>query len=69
VLWVTEPRGEPNLNYCANPVTGFARVTLPPFEGDSTLVASDRSSIFFTVVAVNAHSVALDRAPISPACR
>jgi hypothetical protein len=68
-LWVTEPLGQANLNYCADPATGRPLVKLPPLPGDSALLTADASTIFYTVVPVNAHSVKLESAPISPRCR
>jgi hypothetical protein len=69
LLWVTEPLGHTNLNYCADPVTGSLSVELPPLPGDSVLLAADASTIFYTDVPVNAHSVKLESAPISHRCR
>jgi hypothetical protein len=69
VLWVTEPLGQSNLNYCADPVTGRPLVELPRLPGDSVLLAADASRIFYTDVPVNAHSVKLESAPISRRCR
>jgi hypothetical protein len=69
VLWVTEPLGQANLNYCADPVTGRPLVELPPLPGDSVLLASNASRIFYTDVPVNAHSVKLESAPISRRCQ
>lgn len=69
VMWVTEPAGEANVNYCADPVTGRPLVALPPLPGDSVLLAADASRIFYTDVPVNAHSVKLESALISPDCR
>ena len=68
VLWVTRPDGGANVNYCANPVTGRPLVTLPPLRGDSVFLGADASSFYFTDVPVNAHSVKLERAPISRTC-
>lgn len=69
VLWITEPLGNANRNYCADPVTGRPLVALPPLPGDSVLLAADASRIFYTYLPVNAHSVKLERAPVSPRCR
>jgi hypothetical protein len=69
VLWVTEPLGQTNLNYCADPVTGRPLVELPRLPGDSVLLAADASRIFYTDVPLNAHSVKLESAPISRLCR
>ena len=68
MLWVTRPLAEENLNYCADPVTGRPLAKLPPLYGDSVLLTADATSIFYTDVPVNAHSVKLERAPISRAC-
>lgn len=68
VLWITRPRSQSNLNYCANPVTGRPLARLPPLPGDSVLLTADATSIFYTDVPVNAHSVKLETAPISPDC-
>lgn len=67
-LWVTEPLGASNLSYCADPFTGSARVRLPALPGDSVLLTTDASNIFYTYVPLNAHVVELDRAPIPPGC-
>jgi hypothetical protein len=69
LLWVTEPLGQANLNYCADPVTGRPLVELPPLPGDSVLLAADESRIYYTDVPVNAHSVKLESAPIDRRCR
>jgi hypothetical protein len=69
VLWVTEPLGQANLNYCADPITGRPLVELPPPPGDSVLLAANASRIFYTDVPVNAHSVKLESAPISRRCQ
>ena len=68
VLWVTQPHGQENLNYCADPVTGRPLVALPPLPGDSVLLTADATSVFYTDVPVNAHSVKLETAPISRDC-
>ena len=68
VLWVTRPLGQENLNYCADPVTGRPLAQLPPLQGDSVLLTADATSIFYTELPVNAHSVKLETAPISRAC-
>ena len=68
VLWITRPLGQRNLNYCANPVTGRPLARLPPLPGDSVLLTADATSIFYTDVPVNAHSVKLETAPISRDC-
>jgi hypothetical protein len=67
-LWVTEPLRASNLSYCANPLTGSARVRLPPLPGDSVLLTADASDIFYTYLPLNAHVVELERAPIAHAC-
>jgi hypothetical protein len=69
VLWVTEPLGQRNLNYCADPATGRPLAKLPPLPGDSVLLAGDATTIFYTDVPLNAHSVKLETAPISSRCR
>jgi hypothetical protein len=69
VLWVTEPLGQANLNYCADPLTGRPLVELPPLPGDSVFLAATASTIFYTDVPVNAHSVKLESAPVNPRCR
>jgi hypothetical protein len=68
VLWVTEPLGQDNLNYCANPVTGRPLARLPLLRGDSVFLTADQSSFFYTDVPVNAHAVRLETAPISRSC-
>jgi hypothetical protein len=68
VLWVTEPQGEQNLNYCANPVNGQPLARLPLLPGDSVLLTADRANYFYTDVPVNSHSVKLETAPISRRC-
>jgi hypothetical protein len=68
VLWVTEPLGANNLNYCADPVTGRPLARLPLLRGDSVLLTADATRIFYTDVPVNAHSVKLETAPVSRAC-
>jgi hypothetical protein len=67
-LWVTEPLAGASLNYCANPVSGKPLVKLPPLPGESVLLTADASTLFYTVVPVNAHSVELERAPVSSGC-
>ena len=68
VLWVTEPTGQDNLNYCADPVTGRPRAQLPLLRGDSVFLTANASSSYYTEVPVNAHSVQLERASIRGAC-
>jgi hypothetical protein len=68
VLWVTEPLGRDNLNYCADPVTGRPLARLPLLQGDSVFLTGDRTNFFYTEVPVNAHSVKLETAPISRDC-
>jgi hypothetical protein len=67
-LWVTEPVGAENLNYCADPVTGRPLARLPLLRGDSVFLTADGRSIFYTDVPVNAHSVKLETAPVSRDC-
>ena len=69
VLWVTEPLGQSNLNYCADPITGRPLVELPRLPGDSVLLAADASRFFYAEAPVNAHSVKLESAPIPSRCR
>jgi hypothetical protein len=68
VLWVTQPLGPVNLNYCANPITGQPLARLPLLQGDSVFLAADAVNAFYTDVPVNAHSVNLQRASIRHAC-
>jgi hypothetical protein len=68
VLWVTEPLGQDNLNYCADPVTGRPRARLPLLPGDSVFLAADASRIYYTDVPVNAKSVKLEWTPVRHAC-
>ncbi|HEY4830642.1 MAG TPA: hypothetical protein VIH85_27995 [Solirubrobacteraceae bacterium] len=68
VLWVTEPLGQDNLNYCADPVTGRPLARLPLLPGDSVLLTADETSLFYTDVPVNAHAVKLETAPINRDC-
>lgn len=68
VLWVTEPVGQDNLNYCADPATGRALSRLPLLPGNSVFLTADRTSVFYTDVPINAHKVKLERAPISRRC-
>ncbi len=68
VLWVTEPRGQDSVSYCADPVSGRPLDRLPPLPGDSVFLTADRTALFYTEVPVNGHSVKLETAPISRAC-
>jgi hypothetical protein len=68
VVWLTESLPQGSLNYCVDPVTGQPRERLPILPGDSVMLAADASSIYFTDVPLNAHSVRLERAPISRNC-
>lgn len=68
MLWVTEPLGEDNLNYCADPVTGRPLVRLPLLPGNSVFLTADETKFFYTDVPVNAHAVRLETAPISRDC-
>ena len=68
VLWVTEPLGEDNLNYCADPVTGRPLARLPLLPGNSVFLTADETKFFYTDVPVNAHAVRLETAPISRDC-
>ena len=67
-LWVTEASRAGNLSYCANPLNASARVRLPALPGDSVLLTTDASDIFYTYVPLNAHVVELERAPIARGC-
>jgi hypothetical protein len=67
-LWVTEPLGGDNLNYCADPVTGRPLARLPLLDGDSVFLTADATRIFYTDVPVNAHTVKLETAPVNRAC-
>ena len=67
-LWVTEARGEDNVNFCADPRTGAQRGQLIVLPGDSVFLTADRASVYFTYVPINAHTVRVERAPISRAC-
>jgi hypothetical protein len=68
VLWVTEPLGQDNLNYCADPVTGRPLARLPLLPGDSVFLTADDTKFFYTDVPLNAHAVRLETAPISRDC-
>jgi hypothetical protein len=69
VLWVTEPLGQNNLSYCADPTTARPLVRLPLLQGDSVFLAADRTNFYYTDVPINAHSVKLETAPVSRECR
>lgn len=68
VLWVTEPQGQDNLNYCADPVTAQPRARLPLLPGDSDFLTADGTAAYYTYLPVNAHAVKLESAPVSRAC-
>jgi hypothetical protein len=68
VLWVTEPLGPGNLNYCADPVNGRPLVRLPLLRADSVFLTADAASFYYTDVPLNAHAVKLETAPISRDC-
>lgn len=68
VLWATEPQGQGNLSYCADPVTARPRARLPLLPGDSVFLTADATRVYYTYVPVNAHAVKLESAPVSRAC-
>ncbi len=68
VLWVTEPVGGKNLNYCADPITGRLRARLPLLVGNSTFLTADASSIYYLNEPLDSSSATLERAPLDRQC-
>jgi hypothetical protein len=68
VLWVTQPAGGAQRNYCGDPSTARARAPLPLGQ-EGQLLAADDSSIYYIPDASNPTRAELRRAPIDPRCR
>ncbi|HET9103740.1 MAG TPA: hypothetical protein VFN55_10345 [Solirubrobacteraceae bacterium] len=47
ILWITQNGGRPSVNYCADPVTGRRRVTLPAPVDRGRVVAEDAARIYY----------------------
>lgn len=47
ILWITQNGGRPEVNYCADPVTGRSRAQLPAAAGRGQVVAEDATRIYY----------------------
>jgi hypothetical protein len=68
ILWVTEPVGGNNLNYCADPITGRLRARLPLLVGNSSFLTADTTSIYYLNKPLDSSSDTLERAPLDHRC-
>ena len=67
VLWITQPDGGPQRNYCADPKTGLRRAALAiPPAGE--LLTANATTIYYLDDADDPYSERLASAPINPAC-
>jgi hypothetical protein len=66
ILWITQPDGGPQRNYCANPITGSPRKSLP-LRNDAVLLAADERYVYSTTTASAKN--ALIRTAIPTGCR
>jgi Domain of unknown function (DUF1707) len=66
ILWVTQPAGGPERNFCANPVSGRPRARLHIGQG-GRIVAADSHYIYDALYASD--PAELVQAPIPPRCR
>jgi hypothetical protein len=66
ILWVTQPAGGPQRNYCGDPATGrrLASVTF-----DGTLLTADRDFTYWFFTKVGNHRSQLLRTSIPRQCR
>jgi hypothetical protein len=66
ILWVTQPAGGGQRNYCGDPATGRARARLP-LSGDSVFLTADTTNFYYEPLDTSPAEIA--RAPIDPRCR
>jgi RNA polymerase sigma factor (sigma-70 family) len=66
ILWITQPAGGPQRNYCATPATGAPDIQVPALL-DSMLLTADQQYIYSATTGPGA--VRLLRSPIPKGCR
>jgi hypothetical protein len=67
VLWVTQPEGGPQSDYCGDPLTGRSRAALA-LGPQSLLLTVDAGSVFYVPDASRPETEQLARAAIDPRC-
>jgi streptogramin lyase len=66
ILWVSQPDGGPQRNYCGNPATGQVRATLPAALQKGVFLTADTDHLYYLRGPLNKDLMA---APIDPRCR